>query len=269
MSNQDKDWIPHILSIAEEASIAINDVQQRKTYQIKSKSDNSPVTEADLLAHHIIEKGLAYLDPAIPVISEEGGSIPFEVRSRWPRFWLVDPLDGTREFIRGTGEFTVNIALIENHTPVLGVIAVPRLHQQYWATKGSKEAYRQDKGEEPCLIQIASVDHLIRIVASYRFDPLATESFLARLKNFGDCELTYCGSSLKICLVADGKRDLYPQIGKTSEWDTAAGHCILEAAGGQLINFKGEPLRYNERINQENPPFYALGDHKLVSICCG
>jgi len=230
-------WIPRVVSIAKEAAAAILDVYQQKAYQINSKLDNSPVTEADLFSDAIIRQGLKAIDANIPIISEEGEIPPWEVRSQWTKFWLVDPLDGTREFIKGTGEFSINIALIENHIPVLGVILAPYRKEIYWATCG-QSAYFQKEGELPHIIQACAVRAFpSRVTISRSFH---SESRWHALKErIGPHELLYCGSALKIALVAKGDADLYPRLGGTGEWDTAAGQCILEAAGGA----NGGPIR--------------------------
>jgi len=239
--------IPSVLSVAEAAATAIVDIYRRKAYQVQSKLDNSPVTEADLRAHEILTAGLSALDPALPVISEEGEVVPFELRSQWPRFWLIDPLDGTREFIQGTGEFTINIALIENHQPVLGVVLVPERQHVYWAVRGAG-AFFQMQHAAPVPLQ----SHLgprspLKVLMSRRLNQASKPAWIALSQRLGAYELDYCGSALKICRVAQGEADLYPCLGPTREWDTAAGQCILEEAGGQLIDLEGKPLQYNTK----------------------
>jgi len=267
-----KSWIPKIVSIAQQAGHEITDLYHQKAYQVKSKLDNSPVTEADLNAHRIIVTGLQALDPSLPILSEEGEQIPFEVRSQWSRYWLIDPLDGTEEFIRGTGEFTVNIALIENHRPVLGVVVAPVLQHDYWAARGAG-AYFQNSASPAQAIQTAAIPHSpLKMAVSRKFHQQIDQHKLAwetLEKNLGEYELIYCGSALKICLVARGLVDLYPRMGITCEWDTAAGQCILEEAGGQILDLSREPLRYNLRASLENPGFYAISNHYLASRCCG
>lgn len=266
-----QDWIPTVLSIAGDASKAIMDIYDRKIYQVKEKSDTSPVTEADVCAHHIIQNGLLSIDPTIPLVSEEGEIALYEMRSRWSRYWLVDPLDGTREFIKGSGEFTVNIALIENHVPVVGVVAVPARAHFYWAIRG-QGAYFKTGSDDPMTIHTNDVPFPgtpLRVAASRRLHQNTQADWIALMQRLGDPQLIYCGSAWKLCLVAKGDADLYPQLGPTSEWDTAAGQCILEAAGGQLIDFKGEPLRYNLKSTFENPGFYAISNSALIPVCCG
>ncbi len=263
------DWIPQILSVAFEAAEAIVDIDRRNAYQVKKKLDTSPVTEADLIAHRIIQAGLTALDPLMPLLSEEGVEIPYAIRSSWPRYWLIDPLDGTREFIRGTGEFTINIALIENHMPVLGVVVVPAHQHAYWAVRG-EGAYVKLATLDPMPIRTRHFQQTpVKVLASRRLNQHTKPDWIALMDRLGQAELQYCGSAWKICLVAKGEADLYPQFGTTSEWDTAAGQCILEAAGGQLVDLFGQPLKYNLKPSLKNPAFYAVSDSKLISICCG
>lgn len=264
-----RDWIPKILSVAFEAAETIVDIYNRNAYQIKKKLDTSPVTEADLCAHRIIQAGLSSLEPTLPLLSEEGELMPYETRSRWLRYWLVDPLDGTREFIKGSGEFTVNIALVENHTPVLGVVVVPVHRQVYWALRG-EAAYRKLADADPVRIRTNQLFRIpLKVAASRRPHQNTQPNWTALMDKLGQPELLYCGSAWKICLVASGEADVYPQLGATSEWDTAAGQCILEAAGGQLVDFSGRPLQYNVKPSLENPGFYAVSDSRLIPICCG
>jgi len=267
--NSYQSWLPRVLSIAKTAGEAIAEIYATKSYQIKSKLDNSPITEADIQAHQLIIKGLQSLDRSIPILSEEGELASFEERSQWSRFWLVDPLDGTEEFIQGTDEFTVNIALIEGNQPVLGVIVAPILQHSYWALKGA-EAYFQDAQGAAQLIHTYQAERRpLKIAVSRRFQPKNKLAWHAISERLGRYELVYCGSALKICLVAKGAVDLYPRLGPTGEWDTAAGQCILEAAGGQLIDLSGNPFRYNTRPSLINPGFFAIGNSQLASICCG
>jgi len=272
MSTNYHDWLPRVISIAKEAAVAILDIYQNKNYQIKKKLDNSPITAADLLAHQIIKNGLFSIDPALPLLSEEGEAPPFEIRSTWSRYWLVDPLDGTKEFIHGTGEFTVNIALIENGKPVLGVVLAPALQHTYWATKG-QGAFFEAEGNPSYRIHTNQLPQSpLKIVVSRRSHQKSdslNSHWSALLNRLGEYELFFCGSALKICLVAKGEADLYPRLGTTCEWDTAAGQCILEEAGGQLVDFECKPLLYNNRITLENPGFYATSDSYLASVCCG
>lgn len=221
------------------------------------KEDDSPLTAADLRSHRLIVRALAALTPGVPVLSEEAVRPPRAERSRWTRHWLVDPLDGTREFLARNGEFTVNIALIEAHAPVLGVVHVPVSDTVYQGVVG-EGAWRQVGGAPAQAVHVAAhAAHPVRVVGSrsHRGDSLA--GFLSRL---GAHELKAVGSSLKFCLIAEGAADVYPRLGPTSEWDTAAGHAVLAAAGGAVVQLDGRPLRYNEGEGLLNPSFVAYGD---------
>jgi 3'(2'), 5'-bisphosphate nucleotidase len=268
MTNDCKIWLPEVLEIAKRAGKAITAIYGEKKYSIKSKLDNSPVTEADLVAQQIITQGLYRLDPKIPILSEEGDSIPLEVRRSWQRYWLIDPLDGTKEFIHRTGEFTVNIALIENHKAILGVVVAPILQRSYWAVQGG-HAYLKERNGKAVIIKVNSHSQPPYKIALSRFHPQQSPEWTALLARLQYYELLYLGSALKICLVAEGKADLYPRFGATGEWDTAAGHCILEAAGGSLIDNHGNSLKYNERATLINPLFCALSGHELKDFFCG
>jgi len=226
-------------------------------FDVEHKDDRSPLTAADMAAHDVIENGLGELTPTIPVFTEESAKIPFEERSKWNRYWLVDPLDGTREFVKRNGEFTVNIALIDNHKPVLGVVYVPVTGICYYGCAG-QGAFKMANGKSPDRIQTRKWKEGRTVVAgsrSHRGDSL--EAFLA---NLGDYEILSMGSSLKTCLVAEGAADVYPRLGPTSEWDTAAAQCIIEEAGGCLTDTKMQPLRYNTKESLLNPHFFAYGD---------
>ena len=223
---------------------------------IHQKIDLSPLTAADIAAHHVIQQGLQAAFPTIPILSEEGSPTLHTTRKEWQTYWLIDPLDGTREFLKGNGEFTVNIALIHQHVPIVGVIYAPVSQQLYWATATSL-AYQQLHQELRTLhVKPAAVDRL-RVVISRSHHQTSLSLFTATLKN---SEVVRLGSSLKTCLVAAGEADLYPCFGPTAEWDTAAAQCILTAAGGKIIDVSGEELRYNTRVSLLNPWFLAIGD---------
>ncbi len=244
-----------VISIAREAGRRILAIYQRD-FRITRKPDTSPVTEADIAAHHAIIDGLKALTPELPVLSEESAAgIPFGERARWHCYWLVDPLDGTREFIKRNGEFTVNIALIERHSPVLGVIHAPVSDVCYFASRRCG-AFKQENGEQPRPIH-ARTTREIPIVAVSRARCNPRQDRL--LKNIGPHETIAVGSSLKSCLVAEGKADLYARLGPTSEWDTAAAQCILEQAGGHITDTHMQPLRYNTKPSLINPDFFVFG----------
>jgi 3'(2'), 5'-bisphosphate nucleotidase len=248
-----------VRDIATEAGQAILEVYG-STYDVTEKSDGSPVTTADQRAHRIIVARLERLTPQIPVLSEESAGIALQERRHWERFWLVDPLDGTKEFIRRNGEFTVNIALIEGHTPILGMVHTPARGITHQAALG-EGAQRLEHGRmeeircrtfdprQVCLV--ASRSHAGEAVTRYR---QALEETVERV------ETTSMGSALKICLVAEGAADIYPRLGLTSEWDTAASHCVLSEAGGRLTDIHGNDICYNSKDSLLNPWFLAFGD---------
>ncbi len=226
-------------------------------FAIEHKDDKSPLTAADLAAHKAIVAGLAGLTPDIPVLSEESAKIPFEVRSSWTRYWLVDPLDGTKEFIKRNGEFTVNIALIDNGSVTLGVVYVPVTKLSYYACAGGG-AFKQEAGQAPQPIHVTSpAASPLRVVGSRSH---SGDSLLAYLDKLGEHEMVSMGSSLKFCLVAEGKADIYPRLGLTSEWDTAAAQCVVEEAGGRVTGLDMQPLRYNTKDILLNPHFFVFGD---------
>jgi 3'(2'), 5'-bisphosphate nucleotidase len=244
-----------VIAIARRAGEAIM-VVYAQVIEVQHKLDNSPLTQADLAAHDIIETGLAALTPELPVLSEESAVIPFATRRQWSSYWLVDPLDGTREFIKRNGEFTVNIALVENHKPVMGVVYAPALNLLFYATAG-EGAYRQIGSKAAQPIHARTFDSTQVTVAGSRSH--AGEELLRFLDRMGAHLLISMGSSLKICLVAEGRADVYPRLGLTSEWDTAAAQCVLEESGGRLIDLKGAPFRYNLKESLLNPHFFAVG----------
>lgn len=226
-------------------------------FDVEQKSDNSPLTAADMAAHHTIVDGLNELTPDIPVLSEESAKIPFEERSQWQRYWLVDPLDGTREFVKRNGEFTVNIALIDNHESVLGVVYAPASDELYYAERGSG-AYKKSPNGDPVKINSRKKGSQSTVIAGSRSH--RGDSLVRFLKNVGEHEAIPMGSSLKSCLVAEGRADIYPRLGPTSEWDTAAAQCIVEEAGGLLTTTDMKPMRYNTKDSLLNPHFLVIGD---------
>jgi 3'(2'), 5'-bisphosphate nucleotidase len=245
-----------VLAIAREAGRAILAVYE-SAFAVEIKDDRSPLTAADRAAHAVIARGLAALTPAVPVWSEESATAPFAERSRWPAFWLVDPLDGTKEFIKRNGEFTVNIALVAGHAPVLGVVHVPALGRDYWGARGAG-AFRRDAGSAPRPVAVTRpAPPKVRVVGSRSHGGESLAGFLAAV---GTHELVAMGSSLKFCLVAEGAADVYPRLGPTSEWDTAAAQAVVEAAGGAVVDLAGQPLRYNPGPGVLNPHFLVYGD---------
>lgn len=248
-----------VITIAKRAGTAIMEVYAQDI-TVQRKADNSPLTQADLAAHHIIEAELGALTPKLPVLSEESASIPYDSRRQWNRYWLVDPLDGTREFIKRNGEFTVNIALIEQHRPVMGVVYAPALDLLFYAVQG-QGAYQQLANDLPQPIHARTCDPTQITVAGSRSH--AGEALIGFLNRIGSHKLISMGSSLKICLVAEGRADVYPRLGLTSEWDTAAGQCVLQEAGGKLVDMEGRVFQYNCKESLLNPHFFAVGagDH--------
>ena len=243
--------IEQLIEISKEAGKAILEVYNTDfDYQIKE--DLSPLTKADTLSNHIICERLKALTPDIPILSEENSNIPFNIRSLWKQYWLVDPLDGTKEFIKRNGEFTVNIALIKNNRPIFGVIHVPVSNETYWGLE-KKGSYFIDKNSNEIKINVSiNPDSPLRIVASRSHPSIELTSCLNKIKNY---ELITVGSSLKFCLIAKGDADCYPRFGATSEWDTAAGEAIARFAGGTIVNLKNKPLRYNSCDKFINPNF--------------
>lgn len=226
-------------------------------FSVDFKEDKSPLTQADLASHRVIRDGLAQLTPRTPLLSEESADIPFEERSTWPEYWLVDPLDGTREFINRNGEFTVNIALIQGQRPVLGVVQVPVKGQTYYGAAGLG-AWRRDGDSQAVAISTRRPAAATPVVVGSRSH--ANPKLEQCLAALGGHELVSMGSSLKFCLVAEGSADLYPRLGPTSEWDTAAAQAVVEAAGGAVVGLEGEPLPYNRKESYLNPWFLVYGD---------
>lgn len=226
---------------------------------VEYKRDNSPLTQADMASHHLIVEGLAHLTPEWPVLSEESKEIPYEDRSHWHNFWLVDPLDGTKEFLRRNGEFTVNIALMQGNAPVLGVVYAPAMNVMYYAAQGAGAWKSDGKASSPVPIRTAqSANGHLRVVVSRSHG--SGEENLDRFTGGAQrCEFVPMGSSLKFCLVAEGVADLYPRTGPTMEWDTAAAQCIVEQAGGRVTDIDGNPMQYNKPVLL-NPGFVARAE---------
>lgn len=251
--------LQQINQIARQAGQTILAVYQG-AIEVTEKEDRSPLTQADMASHHLITAALQELTPDIPILSEESTFVPYAERRQWQRYWLIDPLDGTREFVKRNGEFTVNIALIENGEPVLGVVHVPVTEVTYF---GSQEAgaFIQRGNDKPQPISVAVPCHTPVRVAGSRSH--AGDSLKRFLHNLGAHEIISMGSSLKLCLVAEGKADIYPRLGPTSEWDTAAAQAIVEAAGGRVTDTQGERLRYNQKEALLNPHFLVFGDQSI------
>ena len=240
-----------VISIAEQAGAAILDIYQKDSaaFNITGKADNSPLTAADLASHQLIVNALQALTPKLPILSEEAADISWDIRKTWQRYWLVDPLDGTKEFIKRNGEFTVNIALIEDGEPVLGVIYAPVLNKTYFAAKGEGAFVKTADTTKP--IQVAKPGSSVRVVGSRSHPSPELAGYLAQ---FAKHDMVPVGSSLKFCLVAEGSADVYPRFGPTMQWDTGAGHIIALEAGA-TVSFDGISRQVYQRENLRNPNF--------------
>lgn len=245
-----------IAEIAVDAGKAILDVYG-KDFEVSHKDDASPLTQADLASHRIICDALAHLTPDIPVLSEESSDLDYDTRADWSQYWLVDPLDGTKEFINRNGEFTVNIALVRSHEPILGVVHVPVTGVTYTGLVGKWASKHDADGRmEHISVRTPCADPVVVVGSRSHANPRLLE-YLAKL---GPYELVSMGSSLKFCLVAEGKADFYPRLGPTSEWDTGAAHAVVMAAGGKIVTLEGKPLRYNTKKSLLNPEFLVIAD---------
>ena len=248
-----------VIDVAEAAGREILAVYRRPC-ETRDKSDGTPVTLADRRAHRLIDARLAALTPDVPVLSEESPDAVKNARRDWSRLWLVDPLDGTRQFIDNNDEFTVNVALIEDGEPVLGVVHAPVAGVSHFAVRGGGAARREDGATTPIgsrkldaarVTVVASRSHAGALVDRYRD---------AMRRDFKHVDSVSMGSALKTCLVAEGRADVYPRLGPTSEWDTAAAHCVLNEAGGRMLSVDGAELVYNKPDTLLNPWFLAFGD---------
>ena len=253
--------IDALIETSKRAGNSIMDVYSTD-FDYEIKHDNSPLTIADKISNEIICKDLRKITPGIPILSEENAHIPFIERSLWKTYWLVDPLDGTKEFINRNGDFTVNIALIEDNIARFGLIHAPNFNTTYWGLIGGK-AYRQLNNHKPEIIKVSELGEKIRIVSSRSHPSDKTNMFIKKISNH---QIVKTGSSLKFCLIASGEADLYPRFGPTCEWDIAAGHAILESAGGKLLNKDRSIKRYNLSDSLINDDFIAFGDAKIGSF---
>ena len=228
----------------------------RRDFSVEYKNDHSPLTQADLAAHLVLATGLAALSPALPVLSEESAdTVTTAERRSWTRYWLVDPLDGTREFVKRNDEFTVNIALVDQGEAVLGVVYAPALGEMAHAVRRGGAWFDTGVGPVALHARRAPARPVIAVSRSH-----ANAATIALLDGIGAHETMAAGSALKFIRLAQGEADLYPRLGPTSEWDTAAGQCVLEEAGGGLVDLRGTPFRYNQRDTVLNPSFLAYGD---------
>ena len=257
--------LPEIRRIAEAAGEKIMEIY-KSGFETETKSDDSPVTTADLAANKVIDEELKKLDIQFPILSEESAHLSFKERASRETYWLVDPLDGTKEFINRRDSFTVNIALIHQHEPVLGVVYAPALGLSYFAGEGVGSFKITDvEGAEVEKIHSRSLPKNTAIFVGSRTH--TGEDMVKFLENYaadnGDYDLQSMGSSLKMCMVAEGNADLYPRLWLTSEWDTAAAHCIVNQAGGKIVKIDMSPLLYNTKDSLLNPYFFAIGDNSV------
>lgn len=254
--------LPDIHRIAKEAGKIIMKIYEQG-FDVEIKEDESPVTTADLAANAYIEKELNKLSVTYPILSEESEKISFEERAKRETYWLVDPLDGTKEFIKHSDNFTVNIALVHRNKSILGVIYAPALDVSYIASKGNG-SYKQVAKEGLSQIKTRKISSPAIFACSSSHPGKALGEFLNDYKEeYGDYELISMGSSLKMCMVAEGSADLYPRLWLTSEWDTAAAHCIVDEAGGKLVQTDMSPLLYNTKDSLLNPFFLTIGDNDI------
>jgi len=260
-----------VQELAQRAGQEILTVYESDDFDVEAKGDGSPLTRADKLAHDTIVAGLQQLTPDIPVLSEESEGVTYEIRKDWESFWLVDPLDGTKEFIKRNGEFTVNIALIDNHMPAFGVVFAPVLGRVYCGGPGYGATLTDSAGQRMAL-KVSDYAHgKATVVASRSHRGEAVDAFIAALTAREETpEVSSMGSSLKICLVAEGAADVYPRLGPTCEWDTAAAHAVVTGAGGQVTDTSGTPLKYNKQ-NILNPWFlvFGSGGYDWLSLTSG
>ena len=243
--------IASTVEIAKLAGEGITEIYN-SDFDYQLKKDLSPITTADNLSHNIITEKLESLTPEIPILSEENCDMPYNIRSQWPQYWLVDPLDGTKEFINKNGEFTVNIALIDHNTPILGIIHIPVTNETYWGSKVNGSFYSNENDDVEEINVSKHHNNTIRLVTSRSHPSVLLNSLLEKI---ADYEVVKVGSSIKFCLIASGQADCYPRFGPTSEWDTAAGDAIVRFAGGYVIDTNGQPITYNRKESYLNPNF--------------
>jgi len=247
---------------AKKAGIEVAKHYKSGDYTSEMKEDNSPVTSADLASNDVLMQELSRLTPDIPVISEEVGTLPLAERKKWSRYWLLDPIDGTGEFIKGSGDFAVNIALVENGWPSIGVIHAPDHRLTYYGQNNLGAFKENDHSSRQIYVAEYDGSRKIKVAISRRQELslmgqyLNTEDFSFEYIALGSC-------SLKNCIIAEGSADCYLRIGPTGEWDTGASHCIIEQAGGSIIDSEFLPLTYNQREGLMNPDFMTLGTSNI------
>ncbi|MFT3741478.1 MAG: 3'(2'),5'-bisphosphate nucleotidase CysQ [Gammaproteobacteria bacterium] len=253
---------PELINIAQRASEAILRLfKNRQMLTIQTKEDQSPVTAADLAASQILTEGLQQLTPEIPVISEESQAPTWEERQKWPAYWLLDPLDGTKQFIQGHDQFVINIALIENHRPVVGLIYIPVMAECYYATVAMGAVKQDASGKIAALALNTTPSDATVILASRRINQDQAQAYFGQL---GPLVFNYLSSAWKFAQLAEGAADIVPRFGETYEWDTAAGQCILEQVGGGIFDLQGKALRYNTQASFINPHFIAIRDKQRL-----
>lgn len=256
--------VPPLLDLCREAAARIcHHYHAPDADQFQAKDDDSPLTRADLDSHACLKAGLQALTPTLPILSEESDINEVQGRRSWPEFWMVDPLDGTKEFLARTGEFTINVALIREHRAVLGLLYVPLERRAYVGIPGQwARCYREEGWQwDPLQVRPLQAATPMTVLASRRHrGARITACFDWLQQHWGEIERHNSGSALKFCQLAAGRGDVYPRFSPCSEWDTAAGQALLEAAGGALLGLDGKPLRYNERDTLLSPNFLAIGD---------
>ena len=258
-TNKIKKYIEQLIHTAYAAGKEIMEIYESDDLGIESKPDESPLTKADKAANEIICAGLAKITPNIPIISEENIEIPYSQRKDYEYLWMVDPLDGTKEFIKRNGEFTINIALIHNQKSIAGIVYTPVLDKMYYAIKGEGAYIIEDNEQVPLVAnEFRITDDGLKIVCSRSHLNEATKAFV---DNYTNPELITKGSSLKFLILAEGGAELYPRIAPTMEWDTAAAHIILTESGGRISQLDGTPLLYNKK-NLLNPHFIATANER-------
>jgi 3'(2'), 5'-bisphosphate nucleotidase len=257
VSRAESQLVRGVLDACREATRSILEIYGQEDFAVERKDDRSPLTEADMASHRCLVAALGELTPDVPILSEESAETEFDRRRQWRRLWVVDPLDGTREFIKRNGEFTINVALVEDHRPVLGVIAVPVSGLAYSGVVGDGALRWHDWRDAEEIATRKPCPERPVVLGSRSHANERTQAYFDRL---GEHERLSRGSALKFCAVASGEADFYPRLGPTSEWDTAAGDAIVHAAGGLVSLPDGRPLLYNARSTTLNGDFLVSGD---------
>lgn len=252
--------IENIIQISIEAGVKVLNIYKEAPTVVEIKEDSSPLTKADIESNNLIIKQLRKISSSIPILSEESADIPFAEREKWKQFWLIDPLDGTKEFLNKNGEFTINIALIENNIPIIGLIHTPVFKETYWGSV-KDGSFMQAEYNQKKSIYVSNENNLPTRVLTSRSHP--SNKLKNWMKDKNNIEITKMGSSLKFCQIAKGAADFYPRFGPTSEWDIAAGHAIVNYAGGDIITLENQDLRYNTKESLINPSFVVSKSKNL------